>query len=93
MANKKIKIKAKNEDLKGFYSNLMNVSNTREEFFLDFFTVTGKSGALSSRVIVSPDHLKRIIKVLQNSMDKYEKKFGDVEESKESDKKIGFVTE
>ncbi len=89
--SKKIKIKANNEDLKGSYSNLVRVSNQKEEFVLDFLMAAGKSGVLSSRIIVSPNHLKRIVKTLQNSVEKYEDQFGDIEESKGEEKKIGFV--
>jgi len=32
-----IQIKAKDEDLKGSYSNLMQILHTKEEFILDFF--------------------------------------------------------
>lgn len=90
---KKIQIKANNQDLRGVYSNLLRVSNRKEEFFLDFFMLVGNEGVLNSRVIVSPDHLKRIITTLQKSMDKYEDKFGDVEESEKPESDIGFIAE
>ena len=32
-----IKIKIKEDDLRGVYSNLMQISHTKEEFVLDFF--------------------------------------------------------
>ncbi len=32
-----IQIKVKDEDLKGAYSNLMQILHTKEEFILDFF--------------------------------------------------------
>ena len=96
MEKNKIQIKTKSEDLKGVYSNLMMVSNRKEEFILDFLMVLPPEGVLSSRVIVSPDHLKRMIKTFQTSIEKYEKQFGNIKESKGiegSDEKIGFVTE
>ena len=33
-----IKIRAKDEQLKGVYSNLMQILHTKEEFILDFFS-------------------------------------------------------
>ncbi len=89
----KINIKANNEDLKGFYSNFMRVSHKKEEFFLDFFSLVGQEGVLGSRIIVSPNHLKRIINTLQASANKYEDQFGGIEESETPKKQIGFVTE
>jgi len=77
-----IKIKAKDDDLKGVYSNLMQVLHTKEEFVLDFFLTALPEGILSSRVIMSPGHIKRMIKALQESMGKYEGQFGKIEEAK-----------
>ena len=96
MEKNKIQIKTKSEDLKGVYSNLMVVNSRKEEFILDFMMVLPPEGVLSSRVIVSPDHLKRMIKTFQTSIEKYEKQFGNIEVSKGiegSEEKIGFVSE
>lgn len=90
MEQKQIKIKAKDDDLKGVYSNSMMVSHTKEEFFLDFFNIFPPQGILASRVIMSPRHLKKVIEVLQENMKKYEDKFGRVEASKEPESSIGF---
>ena len=96
MEKNKIQIKTKSEDLKGVYSNLMMVSSRKEEFILDFLMVVPPEGVLCSRVIVSPDHLKRMVKTFQTSIEKYEKQFGNIEDSKgveETKEKIGFITE
>ena len=96
MEKNKIQIKIKSEDLKGVYSNSVLVSGKKEEFVLDFLMLSSLGGVLSSRVIVSPDHLKRIVKVLQDNIEKYEKQFGKIESSQEVEEakeKIGFVTE
>ncbi len=77
-----LKIKAKDEDLKGAYSNLMQIVHTKEEFILDFFMASPPQGVLSSRVIMSPGHLKRMLKALQENLTKYEEKFGKIEEAK-----------
>lgn len=90
MEQKQIKIKAKEDDLKGVYSNSMMVSHTREEFYLDFFNIFPPQGILASRVIMSPQHLKKMIKALEENMGKYEGKFGKVEAAKESETSIGF---
>ena len=96
MEKNKIQIKTKSEDLKGVYSNLMIASRKKEEFILDFLMLSSLGGVLSSRVIVSPDHLKRISNVLQNEIKKYEEQFGSIKDSKgveETKERIGFVTE
>ena len=89
----KIKIKAKDEDLKGAYSNLMQILHTKEEFILDFFLVSPPQGVLSSRVIMSPGHIKRMIKALEENVSRYEGKFGKIEEAEVPEKSIGFSVE
>lgn len=87
-----IQIKAKDDDLKGVYSNLMQVLHTKEEFVLDFFLVSPPTGVLASRIIMSPGHLKRMIKALKENVEKYEEKFGKIQEAKTPEGKIGFDT-
>jgi len=85
-----IQIKAKDEDLKGNYSNAMQVVHTKEEFILDFFLLSPPEGVLASRIITSPSHLKRMVKALQENLEKYESKFGKIEEASVSEPVIGF---
>jgi len=89
MDPKQIQIKAKDEDLKGVYSNMMMVSHTKEEFCLDFIN-TFNPPMLTSRVIMSPSHLKRMIKALEENMKRYEGQFGTVEAAKEAEATLGF---
>jgi len=90
MEEKEIKIRAKDDELKGVYSNSMRVFHTKEEFVLDFFMLSGSEGVLASRVIMSPGHLKRTISALQDNIKKYEEKFGKVESAQSSESEIGF---
>ena len=90
---KQIKIKAKDDDLKGKYSNLMQIIHTKDEFLLDFFLVSPPQGILTSRVIMSPSHLKRMIKALQENIEKYEQKFGKIEMAQVPEQKFGFTPE
>lgn len=87
---KQLKIKVRDKDLKGNYSNLMQVSHTQEEFILDFFLVSPPQGLLNARIITSPGHLKRLIKALKDNIKKYEQKFGEIEEAETPETKIGF---
>ena len=67
--------------LPGVYSNQMVVSHTREEFLMDFMNLFPPEGIVNARVIVSPGHLKRMIRALQDNLSKYETKFGQVIEA------------
>jgi len=85
-----IQIKAQDEDLKGKYSNLMQITHTQEEFVLDFFLVIPPQGTLASRVILSPGHLKRMLKALEDNIGKYESKFGKIAEAESPETPLGF---
>jgi hypothetical protein len=90
-----LQIKAKDEDLKGKYSNLMQIVHTKEEFILDFFLASPPQGVLTTRVIMSPGHVKRMLKALEENIKKYEDKFGKLKEAKtpqptDEKPKLGF---
>lgn len=88
-----MQIKARDEDLKGVYSNAMQVTHTREEFVLDFLNMLPPHGTLNARIITSPGHLKRIAKALQENIQKYENAFGKIEEAQAPQNEVGFKSE
>lgn len=77
--NKQMNIKVTDEMLKGVYANKLQVAHTTEEFVLDFMFAYPPSGTLASRVIVSPSHMKRIAKALQDNIEKYESQYGEID--------------
>jgi len=77
----KIPIKFSPQSIGGVYSNQMIVSHTREEFLMDFINLFPPEGIVNARVIVSPGHLKRMIRALQDNLSKYEARFGPVLEA------------
>ncbi len=72
----------------GVYSNNMVVTHTKEEFILDFLMVLPPAGTVTSRVIVSPGHMKRILVALQDNISKYEHNFGTIQIAEEPKGKI-----
>lgn len=83
-----ISVQADAQSALGVYSNLMMISHRKEEFILDFLFVQpqrspeGQSIAhLRSRVITSPEHMKRILKAMQENIRRYEGTFGVIEEA------------
>ncbi|OGP97058.1 MAG: hypothetical protein A2Z39_03115, partial [Deltaproteobacteria bacterium RBG_19FT_COMBO_46_9] len=54
----------------GVYANNMLVIHTKEEFIMDYMMVVPPNGAVTSRVIISPGHMKRIINALQDNVKK-----------------------
>jgi hypothetical protein len=85
-----IQIKATDEKIKGEYANVMQALHTKEEFVIDFLNVFPPTGTLNARIIVSPGHMKRMIKALTENFAKYEAQFGGVEASDAPQNPIGF---
>lgn len=81
MAEKKLPIKVPEKVLGGVYANQMVVSHTREEFLLDFINLFPPEGVITARVIVSPGHLKRMIRALSENLSRYEAKHGQITEA------------
>ena len=82
-AKKELKVAFPESLRGGVYSNNMVIAHTKEEFILDFMMITPPVGAVTARVIISPGHLKRSIKALTQSLEKYEKTFGTIQEAPE----------
>ena len=84
-----LNIKIADEELKGRYSNLLRVTHTREEFILDFINLVPPQGAVTARVVTSPGHLKRIVRALQTTLERYESAHGAIQEAPEPSPKGG----
>lgn len=82
-AGQELNIKIADEELKGRYSNLLRITHTREEFILDFINLVPPQGVVTSRIVTSPGHMKRIIRALRGNLSRYEETFGTVEEAPE----------
>lgn len=78
---REIPIKIPDDVLRGAYANQMIVAHTREEFLLDFISLFPPGGVVNSRIIVSPGHLKRMIRALQDNLQRYEAEFGPLSEA------------
>lgn len=76
-------IKAPEGSLGGKYANMMQVTHSSEEFVLDFISAYPPGGELVSRLIVSPRHMKRILRALAENIAQYEKIHGLIQEASE----------
>jgi len=87
--SKEIRVEFPKELLGGTYANNMAVSHTREEFIMDFLMITPPSGTVTGRIIVSPGHIKRIARALEENISRYEEKFGVIQTAEEP---VGDIT-
>ena len=73
-----INIELKEDVAQGTYSNLAIITHSSSEFVLDFVRVMPgiPKAEVKSRVILTPEHAKRLLHALQDNLDKYEKTHG-----------------
>ncbi len=66
----------------GVYSNLVMIAHSPEEFILDFIRVMPglPQAKVKSRIIVTPQHAKRLLHALEDNISRYERAYGDIEE-------------
>ncbi len=88
-----VQVKITDEVLKGVYANMVQVAHTPEEFVLDFMNLFGGAGIVTSRVVVSPAHMKRIVAALTENIKRYEDQFGAIKAGSDQQPHIGFRTE
>ena len=65
----------------GNYSNLAIISHSTSEFIIDFATVLPgvPKARVKSRVILTPEHAKRLLLSLQDNITRYESAMGKIE--------------
>ena len=87
-----LNIEVSGEVAEGTYSNLVMIAHSPEEFILDFIRVMPgvPKARVKSRVIVSPAHAKRLLRALQDNIDKYENAFGPIGERQTDTPTIQF---
>ncbi len=66
----------------GVYSNLAIITHNPTEFVLDFVQIIPNvpKAKVKSRVILSPQHAKRLLRALTENVGKYESQFGNIKE-------------
>ena len=69
------------EVAQGHYSNLAIISHSTSEFILDFATVLPglQKARVKSRIILTPEHAKRLLHSLQENVVRYESNVGKIE--------------
>ncbi len=65
----------------GVYSNLAVITHSTSEFILDFASVMPgmQKARVKSRIILTPEHAKRLLRSLQENIVRYESAIGKIE--------------
>lgn len=78
--NKQLDIELRPEVARGSYANLAVITHSSSEFILDFIQMMPgiPKPTVNSRVIMTPEHAKRLLRALMDNVQKYESQFGDI---------------
>lgn len=75
-----INIELSEETAQGVYSNLAIITHSTSEFVIDFVRIMPgmPKAPVKSRVILTPEHAKRLMMALQENVMKYEAQHGPI---------------
>ena len=95
--NNQLQIELKEDVAQGTYANLAVITHSSSEFIVDFVRVMPgiPKASVKSRIVLAPEHAKRLLRALEENIGKYERTFGSIrlldEQSKSFFKRIGSV--
>lgn len=81
------------EVAQGIYSNLAMIGHSASEFAVDFIQILPglNKAKVRSRIIVTPEHAKRLAVALAENIQKYEERFGSIQIKEEQNNQINMV--
>ena len=79
--SKQLQIELKPEVAQGTYANLAIITHSSSEVILDFIgMMPGMPKAeVKSRIVMAPEHAKRLLFALQDNVQNYESQFGQIQ--------------
>jgi hypothetical protein len=83
-----INIELSEDVAEGIYANLAMIAHSNSEFVIDFIRLMPgvPKAKVKSRVVITPEHAKRLLKALADNIKKYEEAFGAIKQSEEAPK-------
>ena len=74
LLDQQINVELPEEIAEGIYSNLAMIAHSNSEFVIDFIRLMPgvPKAKVKARIIVTPDHAKRLLSALKENIEKYE---------------------
>ncbi len=81
--NNQINIELSEEIAEGIYSNLAIITHSNSEFVIDFIKMMPgiPKAKVKSRIVLTPQHAKRLMKALKDNISKYEQQHGAIKDT------------
>ena len=78
--NNGLQIELSDDVAQGTYSNLAIIAHSSSEFVVDFIRVMPgmPKAKVQSRIVLTPEHAKRLMMALVDNIKKYEAQFGEI---------------
>lgn len=75
-----IDVELSEEIAEGIYANLAMIAHSNSEFIVDFIRLMPgvPKAKVKSRIILTPEHAKRLLQALKENIRKYEENFGSI---------------
>jgi len=75
-----INVELGEKESEGIYSNLVLISHSPAEFFMDFTRMVPgiPKTKVYARIIMTPQHAKSFLKAMNDNISKFEKDFGEI---------------
>lgn len=89
-----LQIELGEREAEGIYSNLAIITHSPAEFIIDFTRVTPgvPRARVLSRIIMTPQHMKLLMRAMAENLDRYEDQFGEVKIDGQNEHPFGFRT-
>ncbi len=80
MKENQLQIELKEDIAEGTYSNLAIIAHSTSEFVFDFVRMMPgvNKAKVKSRIVMTPEHAKRLAMALQDNLMRYEAQFGEI---------------
>ncbi|MFC2126408.1 DUF3467 domain-containing protein [Bacteroidota bacterium] len=87
-AQNQINIELSEEIAEGVYANLAMIAHSNSEFVIDFIRLMPgvPKAKVKSRIVITPEHAKRLSNALIDNIRKYEETFGLIKKTEETPK-------
>ena len=84
--NNQINIELSEEIAEGVYANLAMIAHSSSEFVIDFIRLMPgvPKAKVKSRIVITPEHAKRLLIALEDNVNKYESTFGEIKQAEEA---------
>lgn len=82
-----VEIELPEDEAQGTYSNLVMIAHSPSEFIFDFISVMpgAPKAKVVKRMVLTPDHAKRLANALNENVQKYEQEHGQISSNEKFD--------